>query len=335
MNDQRNGGIAWTDFTSNPIRYRNAAGEHVWACVKVSPGCAHCYSATTAQRFDRGTDYNAAEMAKLTPFLDEKELRTLLTSKKISGQRVFPYDMTDLFGEWVPFELIDRWFAVMALRPDVTFQILTKRQERMREYFSTRRRYHVQDAIDYGESSWLSDFLGERAAPLMSDWPLPNVWLGVSVENQETADQRIPALLNTPAAVRFVSYEPAIAPIDFFNLSAVNLNGFGAGYFSGLHRTAVSRHLDWVIVGGESGPGARPFDIEWARSTVRQCWAAGVPVFVKQLGSVACSADNSTYVGNEITQRLDARMKLKDRKGGDPSEWPEDLRVREFPAVSR
>lgn len=144
-------------------------------------------------------------------------------------------------------------------------------------------------------------------------WPLPNVWLGVSVEDQATADERIPLLLRTPAAVRFVSYEPALGPVNLLRYMSVPLAEIDN----------PGAMLDWVIVGGESGPGARPFDIQWARNTVAQCKAAGVACFVKQVGSVPM----------ERGERWRYEPKLKDRKGGDWEEWPEDLRVREFPEV--
>lgn len=149
-------------------------------------------------------------------------------------------------------------------------------------------------------------------APEKPRWPLPNVWLGVSVENQEAADERIPLLLQTPAAVRFLSCEPLLERVDLNRVPrlshpcAPSLNGRGIG---------------WVIVGGESGPGARPCELAWIRSIVDQCRAAGVPAFVKQLGATP------------IRQTEDDQLWHieRDRKGGDMNEWPPDLRVREFP----
>jgi protein gp37 len=134
----------------------------------------------------------------------------------------------------------------------------------------------------------------------VSRWPLPNVWLGVSVEDRASLP-RLDTLRETPAALRFVSIEPLLE-----DLGRIRLGG-----------------IDWVIVGGESGPGARPFDLAWARSTVQQCRAGGVPVFVKQLGAKPYDGDS---LGHERYDLL-----LRDRKGADPAEWPEDLRVREFP----
>jgi len=190
-------------------------------------------------------------------------------------------------------------------------------------------------------------------------WPLPNVWLGVSAEDQQRADERIPLLLQTPAAVRFVSAEPLLGPIRF---KQQNPDGFWPPN-APQPDVAWLRHkdwpddfqywttgLDWVIVGGESGPGARPMDLAWARSIVEQCKAAGVACFVKQLGAWIAGPDDGFVVqrwlmsdrvfvppliGPMAFARPDGAhaFGITDRKGGDPSEWPEDLRVREWPGV--
>jgi protein gp37 len=245
----------------------------------------------------------------------------------------FVNSVSDLFHEDVPDAFINRVFAVMALAPQHTFQILTKRAERMRDYmthavgrdgstlvsaresgFCLEREMHIREAS--------IDFLSrcaDSSAPIL--FPLRNVWLGVSVENQHFADERIPLLLETPAAVRFISAEPLLDEVDLTpHLEGDTLAGHGYRGFS------KGPRLDWAIVGGESGPGARPFDIAWARSIVQQCKDAGVPVFVKQLGAVP-------VIGRDAGDVFvpDHEVLLRDRKGGDPSEWPEDLRVREFP----
>ena len=315
--------IEWTDRVWNPVT----------GCTKVSAGCKNCYAERIAGRKLPQGGFTDREFTEVRTH--EDRLTQPLSWRK--EQRVFVNSMSDLVHESVPFEFIDRVFAVMALTPHITYQILTKRPERMREYWAADRWNIVEQAIEI-----VSDEKGDVAGRLLreqfeddpSKYPLPNVWPGVSVENQETADKRIPELLNTPAAKRFVSYEPALGPVDF---------GRWIGGDDGDNHCVrcgcvwledgISEHdpcpsgfgprLDWIIVGGESGPGARPFDIEWARSTVRQCKVAGVPVFVKQVGSRPfCSGRHGEW-------------KPKDRKGGDPSEWAEDLRVREFPAVSR
>lgn len=144
---------------------------------------------------------------------------------------------------------------------------------------------------------------------------MSNVWLGVSVENQEQADARIPHLLKTPAAVRFLSCEPLLGPVDLDIEDAMYSRRDNNG-----NCWMTRGEIDWVIVGGESGHGARPCNIEWIRSLVSQCKAASVPVFVKQLGRSYFSGDNNH-----------SHIFPRDSHGADPSEWPEDLRVREFP----
>lgn len=228
--------IGWTDYSANPLKYRDASGAVKWACAKVSAGCTNCYSEALAKRWNRGGDYNLGEVSKLTPFMDDKEISRMLTYKPASGTRCFVGDMTDIFGEWAPDELLDRLFTTFAHRHDVTWQILTKRAERMRAF--------------------LSD--GQRAP---GRWPLPNVWLGVSCEDQQRADERIPHLAATPASIRFISAEPL--------LSAINLrNHIG--------------DLDWIIVGGESGPRVRDCGVDCIQDIAQQCRSASVPVYVKQ-----------------------------------------------------
>lgn len=200
--------------------------------------------------------------------------------------RIFVNSMSDLFHEAVPDEFIDRVFAVMALAPQHTFLVLTKRPERMRGYMDKLSRYpegHCWEGALRGFRVFGPDFK-------TVDLPLRNVHLGVSVEDQATVDQRIPILLQTPAAVRWVSYEPALAGVDFTDIVV------GRGSGSEHHINALSMEgdnvaddeeysgacIDWVVVGGESGPKARPCDVAWIRSAVEQCRAAGVPVFVKQ-----------------------------------------------------
>jgi len=299
--------IGWTDLTSNPIRYRDPAGHVVWGCERTSPGCAHCYAAALAKRYGRGAGaFTAEEMATYTPFLDEKEVHRILTATVVSGQRVsgsrcFIGDMTDIFGEWVPDELLDRLFTAMALRMDVTFQVLTKRPDRMRAYMQRLAASTVEpknrDWPDLFGSPmlYLTELLGERRMLALCDqpdwsnaWPLPNVWLGTSVENQHWANERIPQLLQTPAAVRFISAEPLLGPIDLMDLSVGSapdsLDAF-TGETCSSETTCIvveGPGLDWVIVGGESGQHARPVPVDAITSIVRQCAAAGVQAFVKQ-----------------------------------------------------
>ena len=344
--------IEWTDFSTNPLKYRDRrTGAVVWGCVKHSSGCANCYAEQIALRFNRGGPFTRAQMEHLEPFLDEKELRHILTAKTIGGQsvsggRAFVSDMTDVFGEWVPDELLDRLFAVMALRKDVTFQILTKRPERMAEYLTRQMGPNGYEGERWCEDSPRSLCMllleAQRIRREMYDdpylpsfpWPLPNVHLGTSVENQAAADERIPHLLATPVAVRFLSVEPLLGPVDLpFN----NCNPCNPGDPSAclVNASGCGCRIDWVIVGGESGTGARPMQIEWARDLVRQCKATGVPVFVKQMGSAPEGLiDHITFKGSGTKKPNGFYRYLNDKKGGEPDEWPIDLRVREFPEVA-
>jgi len=302
-------GIQWTDATWNPVR----------GCTRVSEGCRNCYAERQTSRFPYGQPY--AQNGKWTGRVELIEARLDQPLRWRKPRRVFVNSMSDLFHESLPDEAIDMVFAVMALAPRHTFQVLTKRPERMLALASNSGRLsRVAQVIaaDFGR--------GEESMRLR--WPIPNVWLGVSVEDQATADERIPLLFQTPAALRFVSYEPALGPVAF----------------QPWLRGALIPGVDWLIVGGESGPGARPFDVAWARSAVAQCKAAGVPVFVKQLGALPitrCSNCGIT-VGRVLGGFVDICgpthallvaefQRIRNSKGGDPDEWPEDLRVREFP----
>ena len=234
--------IEWTDFTSNPIKARRqltpASKVNVGHyCEKISPGCSACYASRLQKRFGMPT-FDARDPS-IEPFLDEAELQKLLKRRKPC--KVFLGDMTDIFGYWVPDEWLDKIFAVMALTPHVTYQVLTKRSKRMREYWSTPERvyrigvgaenlFHSRNLLgvlskqdrlrirDLSSRCWGYREDGESVEKMRL--PLPNVHLGVSAENQQYADERIPDLLQTPAAVRFVSYEPALGPVDFSGLNA-------------------------------------------------------------------------------------------------------------------
>ncbi len=233
-------GISWTDSTWNPLR----------GCTRVSEGCRNCYAETIAARFsDLGQPYyGIAERgrpgSKWTGeiMLVETALDQPLRWKR--PRRIFVNSMSDLFHIRVKLIWVDHIFGVMALSHQHIFQILTKRPEFMLNYVT---------ACSPGINA--PHFAREQ-------WPLPNVWLGVSVENRAAALERIPLLQKTPAAKRFLSIEPLLE-----DLGQIDLTG-----------------IDWVICGGESGPGARPMHPDWARSIRDQCAAAGVPYFFKQWG---------------------------------------------------
>jgi protein gp37 len=337
-------GISWTDSTWSPLRaqVKSNAGEiarlknytsliqiadrmagHVGHhCEHASPGCLRCYSETNNARClpANGTglpfDQRSRDLVDIT--IDQHILVQPLRWKR--PRRIFVESQSDLFGEFVPFHFIDDVFDRMMQAEQHVFQVLTKRAQRMYEYFdSTGNR---------------ADYLGKN----------PRIWLGVSVEDQQRADERIPWLLKTPAAVRFLSVEPLLGPVELENWFCQCARCYR------LKRPNACRNeaIDWVIVGGESGPGARPMDIAWARAILAQCRTSGVPCFVKQLGAKSVSLCSSCRDGARgfcklygAERRRDGfeghgqdglqQIFLKDRKGGDMDEWPEDLRVREFP----
>ena len=255
-------------------------------------------------------------------------------------RRIFVNSMSDLFHESVPDEWIDKILAVIALCPQHIFQVLTKRPERMLKYFTGKHlnpqkwpaeKYDVQTCVRLSLGGLLkgktlsngrpdvmrffksgqADRYGEADSRIFKEWPLKNVWLGVSLENQAMAEDRIPLLLQTPAALRFISAEPLLGRVDFWKVSVPARWSPECGGYAGWDWNDFNGEtpggIDWVICGGESGPGARPMHPDWARGLRDQCKAAGVPFFMKQMGSV--------YGPN---------------KGHD---IPADLNVKAFPAV--
>jgi protein gp37 len=303
-----NTAIEWTDSTWNPIRARNiATGGIGHFCVHASEGCRNCYAERMQPRFKNAIRFAAQDRDKVKIYLDEAVLTQPLRWKR--PRKIFPCSMTDLFGDWVPDAWIDRMFAVMALCPQHTFQVVTKRPERMRDYSKTKRHEpgatissvklppieHISNAAaaicmsDARPSGIVT--LGhaiDAVATVMERWPLPNVWLGVSAEDQKTAGQRIPILLDTPAAIRFISAEPLLGPVDVQKyLIGHEDNGIvidKAGWHPG-GCTSWTPALDWVIAGGESGPKARPSHPDWFRALRDQCQAAGVAFLFKQWGA--------------------------------------------------
>jgi len=291
--------IEWTQETWNPIL----------GCSKISAGCKNCYAINQAYRNQAIANKLIADginAGRLSYYqgLTEKDNYLDWTGKLVfvpealeiplkrkKPTMYFVNSMSDLFHENVPDYWIDQIFAVMAIAKHHTFQILTKRPQRMKEYLS--KPYHINIA------RYIDQFLGDKFAHENYDLPAPNIWLGTTCENQKAVAERLPILLQTPALVRFLSCEPLLEDIY------LALNKFD-------HKP------NWIIVGGESGNNARPCHLDWIRSTVKQCRTSNVPIFVKQLGS------NVFYgAGN--------KMKLINRKGGDLEEFPEDLQIREFP----
>jgi protein gp37 len=304
--DDGSAGSSWNPIRAGdlgPVGTGPGVGFH---CEIVSPGCERCYAAAINKRLGTRRPYLARERTNVSIYLDEKTLTQPLRWKK--PRKVFVGSMTDLFGDWVTDEMLDLIFAVMALCAQHTFQCLTKRPERMRDYLVSDRRAQIYDTAErISEERY-----GHRSIGT-GEWPLPNCWMGTSVEDQRRADERIPLLLQTPAALRWISAEPLLGETRISHYLTDR----------GDSDATWIPPLDWVVIGGESGPGARPFNVEWASSVVRQCEAAGVPVFVKQIGARAISGHPGSPPLPWITH---------DRKGGVMEEWPEDLRVREYPA---
>jgi protein gp37 len=260
--------IEWTDATWNPVV----------GCSVVSPGCTHCYAMKLAARLERmgSPAYHGLTQEMKAGPVWTGEVRaagehTLLQPLRWTRpRRIFVNSMSDLFHERMPMETIAQVFAVMALARQHTYQVLTKRSTRMRDTVADDR---FADLVDYEMDEIAPAHWHARELQDVGGWPLPNVQLGVSVEDQARADERIPHLLATPAAKRFLSCEPLLGPIDIRE----HLLGLTVPY----PRTDA---LHWVICGGESGPKARPMHPNWARSLRDQCAAAGVPFFFKQWG---------------------------------------------------
>lgn len=280
--------ISWTDATWNP-----------WTgCRKISQGCHFCYMYRDKTRY--GQDPAAVVRSKDATFYaplhwEKKAVRAGHTT------RVFTCSWSDFF-----IEEADAWrplaWEVIRQTPHLTYQILTKRPERMLEHLP----WH-----DHADSLW-------------DTRPWSHVWLGVSVEDQATADARIPWLLQTPAALRFVSYEPALAAVDFFSVD------FGQGYkVNTLLKgppLGERERLDWIIVGGESGPQARPCNLVWLTNTVRQTGLAGVACWVKQLGAKPC-----VDLGGSARFDDHTYYRIRDKAGATLAEWPTELQVQQFP----
>lgn len=320
--------IQWTHHTFNPWR----------GCTKVSPGCAHCYAETLSKR-------NPAVLGKWGPsgtrvVASGSKWREPLAwdrAAKISGERhrVFCASLADVFEDWsgpmahsngnrVWMAEGGAWMWMNDRRPNPGCRLVTMDDVRDRLFTLIEATPNLD---------WLIlTKRPENIAPTCNrtGWSIkPNVWLGTTVEDQEQADARIPILLDTPASVRFLSVEPMLQEIVLDRVGA-------KAQWEHMSRSAIRREwpglpelsgINWVIVGGESGSKARPFNLAWGRSIRDQCRSARVPVFIKQMGS-----DPFEVIRANNEHLLDkGHLGIKDSHGGDWDEWPEDLRVREFP----
>ncbi|SFG65743.1 phage Gp37/Gp68 family protein [Methylobacterium gossipiicola] len=345
--------IGWTDATWNPVT----------GCSIVSPGCTNCYAMGLAgtrlkhhpSRAGLTTDSKAGPVWSSKVRLNEAWLTQPLQWKR--PRRIFVCAHGDLFAEGVPDEWIDRVFAVMARAPQHTFQVLTKRAARMREWFEERwqpapaqrivfpglpaydmpaqaegddRHERVYQATgEFLDLDTVSDrFWNPDGSRKWQGWPLPNVWLGVSAEDQRRANERVPDLLATPAAVRFVSAEPLLGPIDFRDIKPLDRAELNALRGMNFDQGMPCERLDWVIVGGESGAQARPTHPAWVRAIRDQCATAGTAFFFKQWGSWqprAWCRDGGTHAMREGSgqisfQAIQSHPNSIERVGAGP-EW--------------
>lgn len=260
--------IDWCDMVWNPVT----------GCTKISEGCNNCYAERMAKRLQLmcPKKYSQGFAVKCHP-------EALIEPLKIKKpQRIFVCSMGDLFHDDVPFEFIAQVYGVMSICKQHTFIVLTKRLGRAIEFYRwCEKRQQELYKCPADQNIYLEYLPGDIAGPYTANYgdefpdeiPLDNVWLGVSAENQARADERIPILLQIPAAVRFVSVEPMLGSVDL-----------QYACFSGADSLESLAGIDWVICGGETGPNARPMHPDWARSLRDQCKAASVPFFFKQWG---------------------------------------------------
>lgn len=298
----QNSKIEWTHHTFNPW----------WGCAKVSAGCEHCYAETFSKR--TGHDIWGPPKTTTRRAFGDKHWREPLKwnqSAKAAGQRhrVFCASMADVFEDHPQVtEERRRLLDLIVHTPHLDWLLLTKRPENVNRM--------IEEATGFSESGMWFHAVGDH------------VWIGTSVEDQAAADKRIPALLNVPAKIRFLSCEPLLGPVDldpWFGLedgnewqeclcNEIDPSDRPCMVCESRRELGQASGIHWVIVGGESGPGARMMDLRWAENLVAQCQGAGISIHVKQLGSVSAK-----------------EMGLKDRKGGDWMEWPDHLRIREYP----
>lgn len=313
-------GISWCHSTWSPWR----------GCVKVSPGCDHCYAEAMSHRnpavlgewgpegkrvlnadwrkplaWDRAAA-KAGERRRVFPSLcdpfEEFSGRVVDVKGNLCHGSDFPGNSSlDVMGL---DDIREQFFGMIHSTPNLDWLVLTKRPQNIAAMMA-----------DYREA-W-------------HGLTLPNLWMGTSVEDQQRADERIPHLLATPAAIRWLSVEPLLGPIDLSPYLEPAFVAMADPDAPGFDVPAV----DWVVIGGESGPLARPCDIGWIRAIVAQCKAAGVPVYVKQLGARPNGLPGDPGWGGPGGASGSRRLKLRDPKGGDIGEFPKDLRIREFPVV--
>jgi protein gp37 len=324
--------IEWCDHSWSPWR----------GCTKVSPGCANCYAETLSKRnpavlgqWGRGKPRVLAKNWGDPVRWNRPDADGFLVHDRPT---VFP-SLCDWLDDEVPVEWLAEFMQLIHDTPNLRWLLLTKRPEN----FFPRLDRAAGHLGKLGES-------GDKAASdtwgMVFDWikgiPPSNVWVGASVEDQKRSDERIPALLRIPAVGRFLSVEPLLGEVDVnrwldpiaeVKRDVARVRPHPDEAAQAIAEAWEAPRIRWVIIGGESGPGSRPCSVDWIRSLVRQCRVAGVPAFVKQLGK-HCEAGDLNLAPLRVDEHDaddTAWLRLTHPKGGDPAEWPEDLRVREFP----
>lgn len=340
--------IEWCDHTFNPWE----------GCTKVSTGCANCYAEARNHRF--GNDNwgkgkprrRTSEANWRAPLKWNRQAELHAGEAAVEGfsherPRVFCASLADVFDSEVEIGLLADLFCLIRRTQHLDWLLLTKRPENFEPRF--------KDMLDLMcRKSYPRPAAICEAVAMFEYWrsgkPPSNVWLGTSVEDQPRADERIPALLRIPARVRFLSVEPLLGPVDFSKVPRTD-----DPYLKQRGETGVLRddkepddyvywlkrdQIHWIIVGGESGRGARPCNVQWVRDVVRQSRAGGAAAFVKQLGAYVTTDNANCDDWSDEAQILAegegfaaGRVRLSHPKGGDPAEWPESLRVREFPRM--
>lgn len=306
-------GIEWADATLNPVV----------GCAKVSDGCRNCYAEKQSARCAAmGAAKPPEERGRLAHYMRVVTKKGAFNGKvvlipevleeplrKSKPRKYFVNSMSDLFHTDVPDGFIDKVLAMVLLTPRHTYQILTKRSKRMAEYFSQ------EDLLDriVMAAREAADYAWDEEALSSFSWPLQNLWMGVSVEDQESADERIPDLMQVGVGVRWLSMEPLLGPVEL-GLLGTCPEEWGLGY------SPVSDHLHWVVVGGESGPGARPMHPDWARSLRDQCAEAEVPFFFKQWGAWVSTDGMYDTEKDRLVDRRNGQMR---RIEGGWGLWPE------------
>lgn len=317
--------------TLNPIRARNTyTQKRGWYCEHVSEACRNCYAEALNVKpgtsGGTGLEYKPGWLYRNDIYLDEQTLRQPIKWSK--PRTIFWCSMTDALGAWVKVEWLARMFAVFAITPQHVHIVLTKRADRLALLNSESFQALVGEELLRLGAPAPGEVSGHHFTSVcprgrigegivgVSQWPLPSVWVGVTAEDQKNADERIPHLLQAPAAVRFVSLEPMLGPIDL-DCPTVDWMKYPEG--NGISGGRL--HIDWVISGGESGKNARPMHPEWARSLRDQCKAAGTPFFFKQWGewkSVSQMSEpeiDSCYRSNRIAKPGQDQIDIDDVRG--------------------